>query len=484
MARQSREYTCQSCGAVSAKWAGRCDSCGGWNTIVEEAGVTSGIAAGPVKSRLAKGRIIDLQPLSGTDDEPPRIFSGIDEFDRVAGGGLVPGSAVLVGGDPGIGKSTLMLQVVARLAKAGHVTTYISGEEAIAQVRLRAERLGLGDATTGLGAETNLSDIIATLQAQPNLAAVVIDSIQTIWSSNLDAAPGTVSQVRSGAQALIRFAKAQGVVLFLIGHVTKEGQIAGPRVLEHMVDTVLYFEGERGHVFRILRAVKNRFGPTDEIGVFEMTGKGLAEVSNPSELFLSDRDENAPGSAVYAGIEGTRPLLVEIQALAVASPLGTPRRAVIGWDASRLAMILAVLEAHCNLSFAGIDVYLNVAGGLKLNEPAADLAVAAALISSITATALPPRNVYFGEISLAGAVRSIPRADTRLKEAAKLGFTNATLPLANAEALAKTTKDIDLTGISGLAQLAAKLVSTSNQPQIVQEDNIAGNIVQPSVANS
>jgi len=484
MARQSREYTCQSCGAVSAKWAGRCDSCGGWNTIVEEAGATSGVAAGPPKSRLAKGRIIDLQPLSGSDDEPARIFSGVDEFDRVAGGGLVPGSAVLVGGDPGIGKSTLMLQVVARLAKAGHVTTYISGEEAIAQVRLRAERLGLGDASTGLAAETNLSDIIATLQAQPNLAAVVIDSIQTIWSADLEAAPGTVSQVRSGAQALIRFAKARGVVLFLIGHVTKEGQIAGPRVLEHMVDTVLYFEGERGHIFRILRAVKNRFGPTDEIGVFEMTGKGLAEVSNPSELFLSDRDETAPGSAVYAGIEGTRPLLVEIQALAVASPLGTPRRAVIGWDTSRLAMILAVLEAHCNLSFAGIDVYLNVAGGLKLNEPAADLAVAAALISSITATALPPRNVYFGEISLAGAVRSIPRADTRLKEAAKLGFTTATLPLANVEASAGSPKDIDLTGISGLAQLAAMLVQASNNPQKVHENNIAGNIVQPSVANS
>ncbi len=485
MARQSREFTCQSCGALSAKWAGRCDSCGGWNSIVEEVSSTSGIAAGPVKSRLSKGRIIELQPLSGTDDEPDRIFSGIDEFDRVAGGGLVPGSAVLVGGDPGIGKSTLMLQVVARLAKAGHVTTYISGEEAIAQVRLRAERLGLADATTGLAAETNLSDIITTLEAQKGLAAVVIDSIQTIWSSDLEAAPGTVSQVRSGAQALIRFAKAQGVVLFLVGHVTKEGQIAGPRVLEHMVDTVLYFEGERGHIFRILRAVKNRFGPTDEIGVFEMTGKGLSEVTNPSELFLSDRDETSPGSAVYAGIEGTRPLLVEIQALAVSSPLGTPRRAVIGWDSSRLAMILAVLEAHCQLSFAGIDVYLNVAGGLKLHEPAVDLAVAAALISSLTATPLPPRNVYFGEISLAGAVRSIPRAETRLKEAAKLGFTSATLPVANAETIGKPPKNITLHGVSGLAHLAASLVSTSKQQQQNDsKENIAGNITQPSVANS
>ncbi len=482
MARQAREFTCQSCGAVSAKWAGRCDSCGGWNTIVEEAGATSGIAAGPVKSRLSKGRVIELQPLSGKDDDPERIFSGIDEFDRVAGGGLVPGSAILVGGDPGIGKSTLMLQVVARLAKTGHVTTYISGEEAIAQVRLRAERLGLADASTGLAAETNLSDIIATLEAQPNLAAVVIDSIQTIWSSDLEAAPGTVSQVRSGAQALIRFAKAKGVVLFLIGHVTKDGQIAGPRVLEHMVDTVLYFEGERGHIFRILRAVKNRFGPTDEIGVFEMTGKGLAEVSNPSELFLSDRDETSPGSAVYAGIEGTRPLLVEIQALAVASPLGTPRRAVIGWDSSRLSMILAVLEAHCQLSFAGIDVYLNVAGGLKLNEPAADLAVAAALISSLTATPLPPRNVYFGEISLAGAVRSIPRADTRLKEAAKLGFTSATLPAANAETMGKPPKNITLSGVSSLAHLAAKLISAGKPQPGHTGENLAGNIVKPPLA--
>ena len=487
MARQSREFICQSCGAAYAKWSGRCDSCGDWNSIVEELGATSGIAAGPVKSKVTRGRIIDLQPLSGKDDEPERIFTGIDEFDRVAGGGLVPGSAILVGGDPGIGKSTLMLQAVAKLARARHVTTYISGEEAVAQVRLRAERLGLNDATTGLAAETNLSDIIATLQAQPDLAAVVIDSIQTIWSSDLEAAPGTVSQVRSGAQALIRFAKANGVVLFLIGHVTKEGQIAGPRVLEHMVDTVLYFEGERGHIFRILRAVKNRFGPTDEIGVFEMTGEGLCEVSNPSELFLSDRDETSPGSAVYAGIEGTRPLLVEIQALAVASPLGTPRRAVIGWDSSRLAMILAVLEAHCQLSFAGIDVYLNVAGGLKLNEPAADLAVAAALISSLTATPLPPRSVYFGEISLAGAVRSIPRADTRLKEAAKLGFTAATLPMANAEALGRPPKNITLNGVSGLAQLATKLVSASKQSaskqqQNVPNENIAGNIVQPSVA--
>ena len=311
---------------------------------------------------------------------------------------------------------------------------------------------------------------------------MVIDSIQTIWSSDLESAPGTVSQVRSGAQALIRFAKASGVVLFLIGHVTKDGQIAGPRVLEHMVDTVLYFEGERGHIFRILRAVKNRFGPTDEIGVFEMTGKGLSEVSNPSELFLSDRDETSPGSAVYAGIEGTRPLLVEIQALAVASPLGTPRRAVIGWDSSRLAMILAVLEAHCQLSFAGIDVYLNVAGGLKLNEPAADLAVAAALISSLTATPLPPRHVYFGEISLAGAVRSIPRAETRLKEAAKLGFTAATLPMANAETIGKPPKTITLNGVSGLAHLAARLVSASKQQQNKHEEKLAGNIVQSSMA--
>lgn len=464
MARQPKSYTCQSCNAKSTLWAGRCDACGDWNTLIEETGSSSGIAAGPAKGRLSKGRVIELQPLSGKDPEPDRIFSGIGEFDRVAGGGLVPGSAILVGGDPGIGKSTLMLQAVAKLSKNGHKTIYISGEEAIAQVRMRAERLGLSDAPTGLAAETNLDNIIATLEAHRDLEIVVIDSIQTVWSSALDAAPGTVSQVRAGAQALIKFAKANNVVLFLIGHVTKDGQIAGPRVLEHMVDTVFYFEGERGHNFRILRAVKNRFGPTDEIGVFEMTGKGLSEVTNPSELFLSDRDETSPGSAVYAGIEGTRPLLVEIQALAVASPLGTPRRSVLGWDSSRLSMILAVLDAHCDLSFTGIDVYLNVAGGLKLSEPAVDLAVAAALISSLTSTPLPPRSVYFGEISLAGAVRSIPRSDTRLKEAAKLGFTGATIPLANAEAQGKPPKGMTLDGISGLAQLAARLVSTAKKP--------------------
>lgn len=383
--------------------------------------------------RGAKGRVVRLETLKGSTKEAPRFSTGIGELDRVTGGGVVPGSAILIGGEPGIGKSTLLLQLTAHLARAGRRAIYFSGEEAIAQVRLRAERLGLSDAAVGLASETNLSNIIATLtdtaselSRPPDL--VVIDSIQTLWSDALDAAPGTVSQVRAAAQSLIRYAKMAGSAILLVGHVTKDGQIAGPKVIEHMVDTVLYFEGDSGHPYRILRAVKNRFGPSDEIGVFEMVTGGLREVANPSELFLGDRDNAAPGSAVFAGIEGTRPLLVEIQALVAPTTLGTPRRAVVGWDANRLAMIVAVLDARCGVSFSGHDVYLNVAGGLKITEPAADLAAAAALISSLSGVALAHDGVYFGEVSLSGAVRASPMMTARLKEASKLGFTRAVLP--------------------------------------------------------
>ncbi|MDO8881923.1 DNA repair protein RadA, partial [Pseudotabrizicola sp.] len=349
------------------------------------------------------------------------------ELDRVLGGGLVPASAILVGGDPGIGKSTLLLQAAASFARTGLKVLYISGEEAAAQVRMRAQRLGLQDAPVGLGAETNLRDILTTLDAErPALA--IIDSIQTMWLDTVEAAPGSVSQVRAAAHELVTFAKKRGVAVVLVGHVTKEGQIAGPRVVEHMVDTVLYFEGERGHQFRILRAVKNRFGPADEIGVFEMTGNGLAQVTNPSALFLSDRDRPAPGSAVFAGIEGTRPVLTEIQALVAPSTLGTPRRTVVGLDSGRLSTILAVLEARCGIPFAGLDVFLNVAGGLRVNEPAADLAVAAALLSAREDVAIPPDMVLFGEISLSGALRPVGQTENRLKEASKLGFQQATLP--------------------------------------------------------
>jgi DNA repair protein RadA/Sms len=426
MARTATQFVCRECGAAHRKWAGQCGECGAWNTVEEDAGLPS---AGPAAKALgaARGRRVALGELGGGEAAPPRGLSGIAELDRVLGGGLVPGSAVLVGGDPGIGKSTLLLQAVAAFAGRGAAAIYVSGEEAPAQIRMRAERLGLAQAPVRLAAETNLRDVLTTLEAErPHL--VVIDSIQTMWADNVESAPGSVSQVRACAHELVTFAKRRGVAVVLVGHVTKDGQIAGPRVVEHMVDTVLYFEGERSHRFRILRAVKNRFGPADEIGVFEMTGAGLAEVANPSALFLGERGASVTGSAVFAGIEGTRPVLVEFQALVAPSALGTPRRAVVGWDSSRLAMVLAVLDARCGVGFAGQDVYLNVAGGLRIAEPAADLAAAAALVSALKGEALPGDTVLFGEVSLSGAVRPVPQPEARLREAAKLGFSRAVVP--------------------------------------------------------
>src|SRR5262252_2919631 len=409
MARREQSFICQNCGAASGRWQGKCDGCGEWNTIAEESSAT---ARPPMPGRAPrKGRAFKLEPLAGESHEAPRLASSIAEFDRVTGGGFVRGSVLLLGGDPGIGKSTLLIQVAATLARLGQRAVYISGEEAVAQVRLRAERLGLAGAPVELAAETSVEDILATLGERSVPRLLIVDSIQTMWTDAVDAAPGTVTQVRGAAQALIRFAKRSGAAVILIGHVTKDGQIAGPRVVEHMVDAVLSFEGEGSHHFRILRAVKNRFGPTDEIGVFEMTGGGLREVANPSELFLSERDLGSPGTAVFAGIEGTRPLLVEIQALVAPAGYGTPRRAVVGWDSGRLAMILAVLDARAGLGLSGHDVYLNVAGGLKVGEPAADLAAAAALISSFTGNPLPKDSVFFGEISLSGDVRAAPQAE-------------------------------------------------------------------------
>jgi DNA repair protein RadA/Sms len=430
VSRPRSRYVCQECGAVSLQWTGRCEACGGWNTLVEEA-----VQAGPPRSlggSATKGRAIELVALTGATEPAPRRVTGIAEFDRVCGGGLVPGSALLVGGDPGIGKSTLLLQVVAALASgrggAPLRCVYISGEEAIDQVRMRAGRLGVAGAPVQLAAATSIRDIAASLEVVGGPDVVVIDSIQTMYLDTLDSAPGTVSQVRAAAQELIRLAKRAGFTLVLVGHVTKEGLIAGPRVLEHMVDTVLYFEGERGHQFRILRAVKNRFGPTDEIGVFEMTDAGLSEVPNPSALFLAERRGDVSGAAVFAGMEGTRPVLVEIQALVAPSPLGTPRRAVIGWDAARLAMVMAVLDTRCGLAIGPHDVYLNVAGGLRISEPAADLAVAAALVSALKGVAVPADAVIFGEIGLSGEIRSVSQAEARLKEAGKLGFDLAYAP--------------------------------------------------------
>ena len=406
-----------------------------------------------------RGAAVKLSGLHSMEASPPRTQSGIVELDRALGGGLVPASAILVGGDPGIGKSTLLLQAAAKFAQAGLKTIYISGEEASAQVRMRAARLGLSEASVQLGAETNLRNILTTLnEEKPQL--VIIDSIQTMWADTVESAPGSVSQVRAVAHELTRFAKRRGLCVVLVGHVTKDGQIAGPRVVEHMVDTVLYFEGERGHQFRILRAVKNRFGAADEIGVFEMTGQGLAEVSNPSALFLADRGVSTPGSVVFAGVEGTRPLLVEFQALVAPTPHSQPRRSVVGWDSARLAMILAVLEARCGVPFSGLDVYLNVAGGIKVTEPAADLAVASALLSAREDISLPAEAVIYGEISLSGALRPVSHAENRLKEAQKLGFTKALAPT-NTKQSAVT--DIEVTEIADLASFGEKHFCTGKR---------------------
>ncbi|EBA09697.1 DNA repair protein RadA [Sagittula stellata] len=449
MAKAISRFVCQSCGNVTTKWAGRCEACGEWNCIQEE----KPLSRGPAGKSLgqARGRAVQLSDLSSKEAPPPRTACKLDELDRVLGGGLVPASAVLVGGDPGIGKSTLLLQAAAAFANAGLKVVYISGEEASAQVRLRAQRLNLADAPVKLATETNLRDILTTLDKErPDLA--IVDSIQTMWADNVDSAPGSVSQVRAAAHELTTFAKRTGSAVIMVGHVTKDGQLAGPRVVEHMVDTVLYFEGERGHQFRILRSVKNRFGPADEIGVFEMTGGGLAEVSNPSALFLAERGEPSPGSVVFAGIEGTRPVLVEFQALVAPSPHSQPRRSVVGWDGGRLAMILAVLESRVGIPFAGLDVYLNVAGGMRVGEPAADLAVAAALLSAREDAALPRETVVFGEISLSGALRPVGQTENRLKEAAKLGFSTAILPSggkAQGGPSVKLTQMADLTGFVG-----------------------------------
>jgi DNA repair protein RadA/Sms len=457
MARNAPTFVCQNCGAVHGRWQGKCEACGEWNTISEEIARQSP-SSGPGRPGR-KGRMFALEQLAGETHEAPRLSSGIAELDRVTGGGFVRGSALLVGGDPGIGKSTLLIQAAAALARTGPRAVYISGEESVAQVRLRADRLGLSDASVELAAETSVEDIVATLGQGPTPRLVIVDSIQTMWTDTVDSAPGTVTQVRGSAQALIRFAKRSGSAVILVGHVTKDGQIAGPRVVEHMVDAVLSFEGDGAHQFRILRAVKNRFGPTDEIGVFEMTGAGLREVANPSELFLSERDRGTPGTAVFAGVEGSRPLLVEIQALVAPTSLGTPRRAVVGWDPNRLSMVIAVLEAHCGVRLSTHDVYLNVAGGLRIIEPAADLAVAAALVSSLANAALPADAVYFGEVSLSGVVRRVPQAAIRLREARKLGFVRAVVPEGARADTADTT--LAVTAVGSLASLVAEVAAQS-----------------------
>jgi DNA repair protein RadA/Sms len=472
MAKRQSAFICQSCGAVYNRWKGKCEACGGWNTIVEETGSANPMV-GPVSTRpsRAKGRIFPLEGLTGEAKQAPRTPTGIAELDRVTGGGFVRGSVILLGGDPGIGKSTLLMQATAALALAGERVVYISGEEAVAQVRLRAERLGLSQASVELASETNVEDIIATLSQGRPPALAIIDSIQTMWTETVESAPGTVTQVRGSAQSLIRFAKTTGTSVILVGHVTKDGQIAGPRVVEHMVDAVVSFEGDTGHHFRILRSVKNRFGATDEIGVFEMSDKGLREVANPSELFLGERHARAPGAAVFAGMEGTRPLLVEVQALVAPTSLGTPRRAVVGWDQNRLSMVLAVLEAHGGLRLGMHDIYLNVAGGLRITEPAADLAAAAALVSSLSGSPLPSDAVYFGELGLSGAIRPVAQAQARLKEAAKLGFTRAVAPSARAES--KERPPLAVSALGHITDLVAGVAAQRprNRPVLHRQES-------------
>ena len=462
MAKPTTRFVCQACGAVTPKWAGRCETCGEWNTIEPET-----IAPRPgASAKTTASASVNFVGLHGSTAPPPRAATGIEELDRVLGGGLVPSSAVLVGGDPGIGKSTLLLQTAARLAKTGKRVLYITGEEAIEQVRLRARRLGVADCPIELAASINVRDIVASIERAKDATLVVIDSIQTMWLDAIDSAPGTVSQVRACSFELIRAAKANNFALVLVGHVTKEGGIAGPRVLEHMVDAVLYFEGDRGHQFRILRAVKNRYGATDEIGVFEMTDVGLAEVANPSALFLAERRGHIAGSAVFAGLEGTRPVLLEIQALLAPNQGGgSPRRAVIGWDSSRLSMLLAVLETRAGVRLNMTDVWLNVAGGLRVNEPAADLAVAAAIASAAFDMPTAPGTVYFGEIGLSGEVRQVAQAEARLKEAAKLGFDQACLPrrIAHGNRRLSAPDGLALEEIGHIADLVTRFAPAAGQ---------------------
>ena len=451
-------YRCTECGAEHPKWAGRCDACGEWNTLVEEVAARapkvakqaagSRLIAGTAGAPSAPVRLRDVRSARTS-----RLSSGIAELDFVLGGGIVPGSMVLVGGEPGIGKSTLLLQVAASLTKAGTEVLYVSGEESPLQVKLRAERLGEGDQVQLL-CETSLESILdAATQCRP--AVMVIDSIQTTATEDLEGAPGNVGQVRECAARLMRFAKVSGATVIVVGHVTKGGGIAGPKTLEHIVDTVLYFEGEGTGDHRILRATKNRFGSVDEIGVFRMTGDGLVGVGNPSALFLGDREGRASGSAITALLEGTRPVLVEVQALAAKAGFGTPQRVATGFDGRRLALLLAVLDKRAGLSYAQLDVFLNVVGGLRMQEPAGDLAVAAALASSVYDRALPSDAVFIGEVGLGGEVRPVSQSERRLAEAAQLGFR--TVYLSERGLPRRLSSDVRIVGVGSIAKLFADL---------------------------
>ncbi|MEQ9116362.1 MAG: DNA repair protein RadA [Rickettsiales bacterium] len=424
MVKKNERYICFSCGAVHKKWQGQCPDCNEWNTIELEE-----VSSVDYSAAKSSGKSLEFENLQDDVVIEPRTETGIQELDRVLGSGLVRGSAILIGGDPGIGKSTLLLQLVCKLSSSNKSCLYITGEESLEQIRLRSSRLGLDNTPVSILSATNINDISASLgKVSGKVDLVIVDSIQTMFTPDISSAPGTVSQVRASAHELISIAKKKNITIVIVGHVTKEGQLAGPKILEHMVDTVLYFEGERGNNFRILRAVKNRYGGVNEIGVFEMQEKGLIEVSNPSELFLTERKNNVSGAVVYAGVEGTRPILVEIQALVAPSQMVSPRRAVVGWDLNRLSMMIAVLATRYGINLGNQEVYLNVVGGLKVNEPAADLPVICALISAMKNKALQNDTIIVGEVGLSGEVRKVSRISARLNEAKKLGFKNAIVP--------------------------------------------------------
>ena len=451
--KSNKQYICQSCGTVYMKWTGKCEQCNEWNSLIEE---SNSKPSGPLSK--SKGQTINFETLNNDIIEYPRLKTNIEEMDRVIGGGFVSGSVTLIGGDPGIGKSTLLLQIVGNLSKIDENCLYISGEESISQIKIRADRLGIQDKRIQFASVTNAADIATTMNEMKKRCVLVIDSIQTMYLPQVDSSPGTVSQVRASTNELIIAAKKSNSILILIGHVTKDGSIAGPRILEHMVDTVLYFEGENHFQYRILRSIKNRFGPTNEIGVFEMLSNGLKQIVNPSELFLSDRQKNVSGSAIFAGLEGTRPILIEVQALVTPSTLPSPRRTIVGWDTARLSMLSAVLESRCKIYLSNMDIFLNIAGGIKIYEPAADLAVAAAIISSVKNIPLSFSSVYFGEVGLSGEIRKIPQPELRIKEAYKLGFDTITLPSKQKVMIKEDLSYINITLLNDLVRLISENV--------------------------
>lgn len=447
MSKNKTFFQCQSCGYASPKWLGKCPDCGSWNSFVEEKPAPPS-RLGPSLQGLGKTEPVVLRSVEGISEK--RNPTGIKEFDRVLGGGVVPGSVILVGGDPGIGKSTLLLQAFSGLAKKSGKLLYVSGEESPQQIKMRADRLSVDSESIILLPETSLEGILdAAAKMSPE--AMVVDSIQTVFTQEMLSAPGSVGQVRECAARLMLFAKRSDIPVFIVGHVTKEGTIAGPRVLEHIVDTVLYFEGDRGHSYRILRTIKNRFGSTNEIGIFEMSDSGLKEVDNPSELFLSERPQNVAGSTVVASLEGTRPLMVEIQALVSRTNFGMPRRTSIGVDFNRVNLLVAVLEKRAGLMLGGMDIFVNIVGGLKIPEPAVDLGIIATIASSFRDKPVAPKTFVFGEIGLSGEIRAVAQAELRLKEAAKIGFKTAVIPAGNAEKIS-SNEGLEIIGVKDIAE--------------------------------